>query len=330
MVFERELIRLVKQKKCLFQTKARSGRDKEERLNEWQRVANALQKPVVECKQRWRSLRDRFVREKKKIDFGDAPQDSDQQWEYYEMMKFLIPSVKPRKSRISKVQIEGAKIYLNQQFSGNFANISNSLYDDRSPSVVNANHSFDEMFDDTETTTLHGYNVESHPNNETEEVSMVDDEDFTDQKPSYAFKQEEDLKDDEFESYNNYPMVKISQLTPSSPNENQRIYSKTYENSASTSKQSEAVTTTMTPETATTSIPEPTVAFMELMKTVTSEINKVLAEEKDENDLFLECMAKKMNERLKIHMYYWLIFFLGNYKFIEKCTSQGKINGTFL
>ena len=45
MVFERELIRLVKQKKCLYQTRARSVRDKEERINEWQRVAIALQKP---------------------------------------------------------------------------------------------------------------------------------------------------------------------------------------------------------------------------------------------------------------------------------------------
>ena len=60
---------------------------------------------VDECKQRWRSLRDRYVREKRKIVLasGSAAMEPDI-WPYFNQLQFLNQSIKPRQQSSNYVE----------------------------------------------------------------------------------------------------------------------------------------------------------------------------------------------------------------------------------
>ncbi|XP_055923135.1 uncharacterized protein LOC129953745 [Eupeodes corollae] len=292
MVFEKRLIELVKERKCLYQTKSRSNANNRDRLSQWHRVSAALRKPVNECRQRWRSLRDRFVREKKKLELGDTSSNHEQLWEYYNDLMFLIPSVKPRRSKRDRSFQNVAKIYLNRELSDNFVNISNSR-DEGELTEPCESYASDEMFD-TETTMAQEFNDESKTKESIEECMLDNSENYeeqhfsTNRNESAAFqqaKEEEEWIDDDFDKY---PIIKLP--TSLSSNENQNNVYKNTQNNLFSLGQTAAV------EATTAIAADPTSSFVELIKTLNSEIGKVLVEEKDENDLFLECMAKKMKK----------------------------------
>ncbi|XP_055902909.1 transcription factor Adf-1-like [Eupeodes corollae] len=101
MSFEENLISLVKEEEYLFNTKSRSYKNATKRAVAWDKISAQLKRPVQDCKQRWRSLRDRFTREHRcmtSLPSGSAAiVEPDDKWELYDSLKFLIPSLLTRK-----------------------------------------------------------------------------------------------------------------------------------------------------------------------------------------------------------------------------------------
>ncbi|XP_018787113.1 PREDICTED: uncharacterized protein LOC108967876 [Bactrocera latifrons] len=100
---EEKLIEAVKLHPCLFDKSSLLFRDKLLKEKAWEAASIATGAPVEQCKQRWKSLRDRFVREvvlqQSKTD-DDAAEEKNE-WCYFELMRFLTKHVNPRKTKFN-------------------------------------------------------------------------------------------------------------------------------------------------------------------------------------------------------------------------------------
>ncbi|XP_029354465.1 transcription factor Adf-1-like [Echeneis naucrates] len=67
----------------------------------WNSVAGVIGADVDPCKAKWRSLRDSFVKSRKKMFASGSSGGSQREWKYTDIMSFLLPHVHPRSSKIS-------------------------------------------------------------------------------------------------------------------------------------------------------------------------------------------------------------------------------------
>ncbi|XP_058814062.1 transcription factor Adf-1-like [Topomyia yanbarensis] len=90
--FESSLIEQVKQYPLLYDKASPDFKNSVRKEKAWQIIAFELSIDGERAKTRWRSLRDRFVRERRKVDqlarSGSAAVE-DPQWSFYEELKFL-------------------------------------------------------------------------------------------------------------------------------------------------------------------------------------------------------------------------------------------------
>uniref|UniRef100_A0A034W6W4 Transcription factor Adf-1 n=1 Tax=Bactrocera dorsalis TaxID=27457 RepID=A0A034W6W4_BACDO len=99
---EEKLIEAVKLHPCLFDKSSLLFRDKMLKEKAWKAASIATGASVEQCKQRWKSLRDRFVREVvlQQAKTDDAAEEKNE-WCYFELMRFLTKHVNPRKTKFN-------------------------------------------------------------------------------------------------------------------------------------------------------------------------------------------------------------------------------------
>ncbi|XP_055307070.1 uncharacterized protein LOC129571322 [Sitodiplosis mosellana] len=89
VINEEKLISEVEKRSILYDKALKGYRKPAIRETAWQEVAVALESTVDECKKRWRSLRDAFMKQYKLYSRGDT--NSKKRWLFYEQMEFLGP-----------------------------------------------------------------------------------------------------------------------------------------------------------------------------------------------------------------------------------------------
>ncbi|XP_061088289.1 uncharacterized protein LOC133122356 [Conger conger] len=97
---EEEIIFQVSSYPCLYDLTANSYRNLEAKNAAWRKVASAVTLPEAECRKKWRTLRDGYMREKrrqKKVkQRSGAASTNRRSWKYSHAMAFLDPYFKPR------------------------------------------------------------------------------------------------------------------------------------------------------------------------------------------------------------------------------------------
>ncbi|XP_031624722.1 uncharacterized protein LOC116341663 [Contarinia nasturtii] len=89
VINEEKLISEVQNRSILYDKALKGYRKPAIRETAWQEVATALESTVDECKKRWRSLRDAFMKQYKMYSRGDS--NTKKRWLFYEQMEFLAP-----------------------------------------------------------------------------------------------------------------------------------------------------------------------------------------------------------------------------------------------
>ncbi|XP_017468474.1 PREDICTED: uncharacterized protein LOC108360618 [Rhagoletis zephyria] len=98
---EYKLIEAVQMHPCLYDKSSVAYRNRLAKEKAWNYVAGAIGCSVEQCQSRWRSLRDRFVKDEsgRKAPSGSAANDMvSSGWKYYEALAFLQRHVSPRKT----------------------------------------------------------------------------------------------------------------------------------------------------------------------------------------------------------------------------------------
>nr|CAB3265650.1 transcription factor Adf-1-like [Phallusia mammillata] len=92
MDFNDILIQMVQDSPCIYNTHISHYKDQNQREKAWKKIAEHTGQKVETCMKRWKSLRDRFAKEKRRIENaeknGAAVADL-RVWEHYEALKFL-------------------------------------------------------------------------------------------------------------------------------------------------------------------------------------------------------------------------------------------------
>uniref|UniRef100_A0A034W5S2 Transcription factor Adf-1 n=1 Tax=Bactrocera dorsalis TaxID=27457 RepID=A0A034W5S2_BACDO len=97
---EVKLIKAVKRHPCLFDRSSTDFRNQYLKEEAWVAAAISTGASVEQCKQRWKSLRDRFVREV--VSQQSKPESAAKEknkWCYFELLSFLTKHVNPRKMK---------------------------------------------------------------------------------------------------------------------------------------------------------------------------------------------------------------------------------------
>lgn len=92
----KEMITLVHKRKPLWE---RDYHDRDTKMQLWQETANLLGMSVDVCQQRWKGLREKYIRQKRKyLDGGDK-------WEYLDDLSFLDNAISYRKRYLQQSDI---------------------------------------------------------------------------------------------------------------------------------------------------------------------------------------------------------------------------------
>ncbi|XP_017479320.1 PREDICTED: transcription factor Adf-1-like [Rhagoletis zephyria] len=93
-MFEYELINAIRQYPCLYDKNSKTTEKSQEIIRRcWKDVARETGEPLERCQNRWRSLRDRFVKETRHFEEGKRATC----WQYMAEMEFLRDFLEPRK-----------------------------------------------------------------------------------------------------------------------------------------------------------------------------------------------------------------------------------------
>ncbi|XP_014085351.2 uncharacterized protein [Bactrocera oleae] len=98
---EKKLIKAIKLHPCLYDRSSPLFRNMVLKERSWKAVAISTGASVEQCKQRWKSLRDRFVREiasQKSKSGQEVESEEKKEWCYLKLMRFLTKHVNPRKT----------------------------------------------------------------------------------------------------------------------------------------------------------------------------------------------------------------------------------------
>ncbi|XP_073811048.1 uncharacterized protein [Musca autumnalis] len=115
---EEALINAVQQHPCIYDKSSKAYRNKFSKEKAWDAVANAVGKPVKQCQTRWKSLRDRFVKEELKLASGsEAPEYMD--WKFSASMSFLRDHLQPRPTTSNFDSYQGEE-YLTEDFESSY------------------------------------------------------------------------------------------------------------------------------------------------------------------------------------------------------------------
>uniref|UniRef100_A0A1A9X5T2 MADF domain-containing protein n=1 Tax=Glossina brevipalpis TaxID=37001 RepID=A0A1A9X5T2_9MUSC len=90
-MFEETLIYEVRRNKCIYDRRSLEYRNKIKRKKAWDDIADRIGVPVEQCQGRWKTLRDRFVKEVTRTNPNNST------WKFFLSMQFLTDFVSPRR-----------------------------------------------------------------------------------------------------------------------------------------------------------------------------------------------------------------------------------------
>lgn len=93
VINEEELIRQVSLRPVIYDRSLKTYRKTSLRQQCWKEISQTMDATVVECRKRWRSLRDTFVKHYKQIQStsDESVISRHRRWCFYDKMSFLIP-----------------------------------------------------------------------------------------------------------------------------------------------------------------------------------------------------------------------------------------------
>ncbi|XP_034483119.1 bromodomain-containing protein DDB_G0280777 [Drosophila innubila] len=86
--FEKELITLIQQEDMIYNYSNQNYRNVKLKLEVWDEIARKLKKPVKQCRQKWKALRDQYAREYKRLK-TQPHMDAISRWKHYDSLGFL-------------------------------------------------------------------------------------------------------------------------------------------------------------------------------------------------------------------------------------------------
>ncbi|KAL1492556.1 hypothetical protein ABEB36_010796 [Hypothenemus hampei] len=130
----------------------------------WEEIASILNCPVAECQKTWKSLRDRFTKEKNKMKSGSEAPESN--WIYFPFMQFYSKYTKPRKTYTStKIK---SNVSTTEKDIPSRPSTSNSMWStDEVLSPSSSHYSFDHDSEDVIPTIDTAANLLTHTGNPT-------------------------------------------------------------------------------------------------------------------------------------------------------------------
>ncbi|XP_066259433.1 uncharacterized protein [Euwallacea similis] len=93
----KKLVEVVKQMPHLWDRNCSTFRDKEAKDRAWEEVGRRIDRPAYTCKETFKSLREKYLRERAKSHHPDPYQH----WDLLDDLKFLEPHIVPRSARSS-------------------------------------------------------------------------------------------------------------------------------------------------------------------------------------------------------------------------------------
>lgn len=127
------MIDLVSRTEMLFDSSHVLYKDLNERDSAWQTISQEIGKSVVDCKTRWRSLRDLYHRKKKEQKMGKRARSA---WEYMEQMRFLDSFTTQKRNVENSVHEEieeDSPIDIKQEFDPDIPTTSTYAYVEEAP-----------------------------------------------------------------------------------------------------------------------------------------------------------------------------------------------------
>ncbi|EDV97579.1 putative uncharacterized protein DDB_G0271606 [Drosophila grimshawi] len=86
--FEKELITLIEQEDMIYNYSNQNYRNVKLKHEVWDEIARKLKKPVKQCRQKWKALRDQYAREYKRLK-TQLHMDVTSRWKHYDSLGFL-------------------------------------------------------------------------------------------------------------------------------------------------------------------------------------------------------------------------------------------------
>lgn len=94
-MFDERLIREIQKRQSLYDKTNEDYNNYKVKDHAWEDIAHILEAPVTKCKARWKSLRERFVREVKRNRRLGYPEDTTR-WNHFKKMNFIKDFICPR------------------------------------------------------------------------------------------------------------------------------------------------------------------------------------------------------------------------------------------
>ncbi|XP_061622062.1 transcription factor Adf-1-like [Phyllopteryx taeniolatus] len=95
---EDALIRAVSLSPEIWDTRQNAYRDVTKKAQRWTEISTTLHIPVEDLKKRWKSLRDRYIRERRALQEKKRSADKKKSWKFYPILTFLENTVSERGS----------------------------------------------------------------------------------------------------------------------------------------------------------------------------------------------------------------------------------------
>ncbi|XP_061526894.1 transcription factor Adf-1-like [Phycodurus eques] len=93
---EDALIRAVSLSPEIWDTRQNAYRDVTKKAQRWTEISTTLHIPVEDLKKRWKSLRDRYIRERRALQENKRSADKKKRWKFYPILTFLENTVSER------------------------------------------------------------------------------------------------------------------------------------------------------------------------------------------------------------------------------------------
>ncbi|XP_075149758.1 uncharacterized protein LOC142223791 [Haematobia irritans] len=106
---EYQLIELIKANPILYDKKYRNLRFREQKIEKWAEVAAQLRRDPATIRIRWKTLRDTYIRERRRKNKEDGKEDDERSnytWKYYHHMTFLDDHLKEPVAKLEETEVD--------------------------------------------------------------------------------------------------------------------------------------------------------------------------------------------------------------------------------
>ncbi|CAI6374329.1 unnamed protein product [Macrosiphum euphorbiae] len=108
---DKTLAELVGYHPCLYDLKHTLYKDQTVRENVWKQISNEVNKPVDDCKKRWKNIKDTYNKKRRgrKLGTGSATKEKPSKWILEDALSFIDTAIYERQS-VTNVSHEGDEI----------------------------------------------------------------------------------------------------------------------------------------------------------------------------------------------------------------------------